>query len=385
MMTPAFRNLFLALLACGALSAAPAPVPTRATIEKHLDTDINVHGHFAAVRLPVTRGVPLWNPTAVKVADDGTVFVANYPGQIVRLVDSDGDGLEDTAVLFADIRRDGLRHATSLALRGREVFVATATEIRVYVDTDGDGVADQSRTFFKDFPCSTDTADWTFGLTFDRAGWLNFSLSTDSYNATPAPDPERLRGSLIKVSPDGSRMERVATGLRYPYGMAMNAGGDLFFSDNSGGGNPTEEINLVRAGAYYGHNPDKWPGHPPATPPLVPVHYGYGMVGIAFNPATNDFGGTAGDLFVASWGPDFLWERGAICRVHLQRNADGTYRAEEFPFAHEVPKLGDVAFGPQGDLYVAQFGREGHGHTPYDKPSGGMYRFIHAPWPSVTV
>lgn len=369
-----------ALLALATAALAAPATPSRATIEKHVDTRINVHGHYAAVRLPVTHGVPLWNPTAVKVADDGTVFVANYTGEVLTLVDTDGDGLEDTARLFADVRRDGQRYATSLALRGKEVFVATAHEIRVYTDTDGDGVADQGRTFFKDFPWSQDPAEWVFALAFDREGWLNFTLSTDSYNATPAPDPKGLRGSLLRVSPDGRQVERVATGLRNAYGMALHPGGDLFFSDNQGGGNPTEEINLVRRGAFYGHHPEKFPGHPPATPPLVSVHFGYGLVGIAFNPLTNDFGGTAGDLFVGSWGPDFLWDRGSVSRVRLHRDPDGGYRAEEFPFAHEVPKVGDLAFGPKGDLYVAQFGQEGLGHVPYSKPSGGMYRFIHAPW-----
>ncbi len=367
----------------GTLSGAgpvPLPVPTRAVIEAHVDRSINVHGHYAAVRLPVTHGVPLWNPTAVKVAADGTVFVANYSGEILRLVDTDGDGLEDTALLFADVRRDGLRSPTALALRGREVFVATAQEVRVYTDTDGDGVADQSRTFFKDFPWSEHPFDWTFGLTFDRDGWLNFTLSTDSYNPAPAPDPRGLRGALLRVSPDGLRMERVATGFRFAYGMAIDPEGGMFISDNEGGGNPTEELNRVVSGAFYGHNPEKYKGHPETTPPLVTVRHGFGMVGIAFNPRTNDFGGTGGDLFMAAWGPDFLWDRGSILRVHLERMPDGGYRAEEFPFAHEVPKLGDVTFGAQGDLYVAQFGREGRGHTPYDRPTGGMYRFIHAPW-----
>lgn len=359
---------------------AAGPVPTRSTIEKHEDATIAVHGNYAAVRLPITRGVPLWNPTAIKVAPDGTVFVANFNGEIVRLADSDGDGLEDTAILFADVRKDGLRLPTSLALRGREVFVGTASEIRVYEDVDGQGMAEKSRTFFSAFPSSSHAFDSVFGLTFDQAGRLYFSLSTDTYNPDPAPDPQGLRGSLLRVQPDGTGMERVATGLRFPYGMAINEAGELFFSDNKGGANVVEEINRFVPGAFYGHNPEKYPGHPPATQPEVTIRFGYGMVGIAFNPSTNDFGGTAGDLFVASWGPDFRWERGAISRVQFKRRADGSIRGEEFRFAHEVPKICDLAFGPQGDLYVAQFGREGNGHLPYHKPVGGTYRIIHAPW-----
>jgi putative heme-binding domain-containing protein len=364
------------------LIQAAAPVPSRATIEKHEDPSITLHGHYAVVRLPITRGVPLWNPTAIKVASDGTVFVLGFNGEVVRLSDSDGDGLEDTATLFADVRKDGLRLPTSMALRGREVFVGTASEIRVYEDADGDGVAERSRTFFGDFPSTAHPFDLVFGMTFDAAGRLYFALATDSMNPSPAPDPKGLRGSLLRVEADGTGLERIATGLRNPYGMALNEAGELFFSDNKGGGNFAEEINRVVPGAFYGHNPTKFPGHPPETPPEVRVHFGFGLVGITFNPSTNDFGGTGGDLFVASWGPDFRWKRGAISRVRFSRQPDGSVRGEEFRFAHEVPKISDLAFGSTGDLYVAQFGRETIGHLPYRKPEGGVFRIIHAPWHS---
>ena len=361
---------------------AAAPIPSRATIEKHEDTSIAVHGNFTVVRLPITRGVPLWNPTAIKVAQDGTVFVLGFNGEVVRLSDSDGDGLEDTATLFADVKKDGLRLPTSMALRGREVFVGTASEIRVYEDADGDGVAERSRTFFADFPSTSHPFDLVFGLTFDRAGRLYFALPTDSMNPEPAPDPKGLRGSLLRVEADGTGLERVATGLRNPYGMAVNEAGELYFSDNKGGGNLAEEINKVVPGAFYGHNPDKFPNHPPEMPTAVRIHFGYGLVGIAFNPSTNDFGGTGGDLFVGSWGPDFRWKRGAISRVRFHRQPDGSVKGEEYRFAHEVPKICDLAFGAQGDLYVAQFGLETIGHLPYHKPVGGVYRIIHAPWHS---
>lgn len=362
--------------------AATAPGPSRSTIEKHEDPTITVHGTYAPVRLPISRGVPLWNPTAIEVARDGTVFLANFNGQIVRLVDSDGDGLEDTAALFADVRKDGLRLPTSIALRGDEVFVGTASGIQVYEDTDRDGVAERSRTFFNSFPSTSHQFDSVYGLTFDREGRLYFSLSTDSYNPSPASDPKGLRGSLLRVQPDGSGMERIATGLRFAYGMAISGTGDLYFSDNKGGGNLFEEINRVVPGSFYGHNPEKFQGHPLAANPIVRVRFGYGLVGLAFNPSSNDFGGTAGDLFVASWGPDFRWERGAVSRIRFERQADGTIQGEEFQFAHEVPKISDLSFGPQGDLYVAQFGRETSGHLPYHKPEGGVFRIIHAPWHS---
>jgi putative heme-binding domain-containing protein len=363
----------------GFIGNASAAVPSRATLEKHRDLSIQVFGSYAAVKLPITHGVTPWNPTAIGRAPDGTLFAANYTGEIYRLVDSDGDGLEDTAQPYADVRHEGLRYPTSLAFRGREVFVGTAQQVRVYEDTDGDGIADRSLAFFEGIPFSGHTFDWTFGLCWGPDGWLHLALSTDSYNPQPAGDPNGWRGSILRISPDGKTVERFATGLRFPYGMAFNERGHLFFTDNRGGENPTEEINFAQAGHFYGQHPGKFPEHPPTTPPLVQVQFGYGMAGMTFNSSTNGFGGTGGDLFAACWGPDFLWKRGSIIRVHLTPQPGGGYRAREYPFAREVPKISAVTFGTNGDLYVAQFGRETIGHTPLNHPDGGFYRFIAVP------
>jgi glucose/arabinose dehydrogenase len=50
-------------------------------------------------------------------------------------------------------------------------------------------------------------------------------------------------------------VEQFATGARFAPGMAFDSEGNLFFSDNEGGGNPTEELNLATRGRFYGHSP----------------------------------------------------------------------------------------------------------------------------------
>lgn len=380
-MTRFFRaSIWVGLIAILGGAGAFGKTPDRSVIEKFRDRTIYLHGRFAAVKLPITNGVKVWNPAAIACSPEGVVFVANFTGEIYTLHDSDGDGLEDMAKLYADVRKDGLRYPTSLVFRGRELFVATTQEIRVYTDTDGDGVADQSRAFFRDFPFTLHRFDWTFGLCFDREGALFFSLSTDAYNPTPAADPKGWRGSILRLSPDGQQAERFATGLRFSYGMAFNPEGDLFFTDNRGGENFVEELNVAARGGFYGQNPSKFPDHPAAQPPLVSVQYGVAPTALAFNAPTNDFGATGGDLFMACWGPDWLFNRGSIVRVRLLRQPGGHYRAQEFLFAHEVPKVTALAFAANGDLYATLFGREAPGHQPSPTPEGAIYRFIPAAW-----
>jgi putative heme-binding domain-containing protein len=162
--------------------------------------------------------------------------------------------------------------------------------------------------------------------------------------------------------------------------MAVKPNRHVYFSDKHGGGNDCEKLNLALPGRFYGHNSEKFPGRPPAQQPLVRIQSGVAPTGICFNRTDNEFGGTAGDLFIACWGPDFFYDRGSIVRVRLFKQEDGSYRAQEFPFAHEVPKTTAVAFGPQGNLYATLFGRETHGHLPSGKPDGAIYRFIPAEW-----
>jgi putative heme-binding domain-containing protein len=256
--------------------------------------------------------------------------------------------------------------------------VATTQEIRIYRDTNGDGVADKSHTFATGWPFNMHYFDWTFGLRFGPDGWLYSILCTDYINPKPAPDPQGLRGSLLRISPDGKTIERFAYGLRFSYGLAFNESGDLFFSDNEGGGNSTEEINHAVKGGNYGHHPKLADSKP--RDPILRLQSHMSANGIEFNPTSNDFGGTAGDLFIACWGPDGAWNTGAVRRARLTKSADGSYTAEEFPFSDGPGKVVSLCFGTRGDLYVAQFGIEKNpGHAPFDQPVGSIYRYIYSP------
>src|SRR5690606_15782668 len=157
--------------------------PSREVIEANADSSADVYGHYAVVKLPLTDGVVVWNPTQIEPGPDGFMYVANKGGEIYSLHDSDGDGLEDTSVLFCDVGDDGLRSPTSLTFHDGELFVGTAQAIRAYTDVDGDGSADESRVILDDIPYSEHPYEYTSALTFAKDGSLYFSLTTDSWNA----------------------------------------------------------------------------------------------------------------------------------------------------------------------------------------------------------
>jgi putative heme-binding domain-containing protein len=371
----AVRRAFCVSLAICASVLGQTALPSREQIDKHIDPSVEIYGKFAAVKLPIQNGTPIWNPGSIRVSPAGEIFVANYTGEIYRIVDSDQDGLEDSAVLFCNVTQAGLRSPTALAFHERELFVGTAQEIRAYLDENGDGKADRDRTVLK-LPCTSDPQDWTLALCVGPDGFLYANISTDSYNPSPAPDPQGWRGSLLRVSRDGGTVEKFASGLRFAPGLAFDGKGQLFFSDNEGGGNPSEELNLATRGGFYGHNPAKHSHNGPGTVPIAQLSTARGVCGMNFNTRTNEFGP---DLYVAFWGIGGMGGDGAIARVTLWADADGSVRAREKAFAR-LPKAYDLTFGPSGDLYVTQLGVTPAPMTPSEAPTGAIYRIIPAPW-----
>ncbi|WP_299554076.1 c-type cytochrome [Seonamhaeicola sp.] len=350
------------------------------TIIKNTDNTVKVYGRYAAIKLPIKTGVTLWNPTAIIAGPENVIYAANYTGEIYSLYDTDGDGLEDHAKLYCDVKNDSLRYPTSIAFKDNKMYVATTQEIRVYEDTNEDQVADNSYTFFDDFPWTLHYWDWTFGLDFDSKGNLFAILCTDQLNNIAAPDPNKLRGSILKIAPDGKSYERFATGLRFAYGLTLNDEDEVFFSDNRGNENKYEELNHAVQGNFYGNNPKKYPDQPKVTEPLVKLKYGFSPVGIVFNPKDNDFDGTAGDLFVSYWGPDGQWKEGSVSRIRMTKKENGEYEAKEYPIADKIEKLSDLDFDANGDLYLSQFGTEGRMHVPYKEPMGAIYKMVVADW-----
>jgi putative heme-binding domain-containing protein len=347
-------------------------------VSQHLYESAVAYGPYKVYQLPITKGVTILNPILITMGPGSRLFGANQSGEVYILHDTDGDGLEDEAALYCNIADEGLTSPAGFAFKGDTVYIGASQEVRAYLDTDEDGVADTSWVFFNDIPHSGHPYEWTSGLCFGPDGWLYCSLTTDSWNAGASPDPKGYRGSLIRISPDGSTSERISTGLRSVYGLAFHPDGNLFFVDNEGGGNPTEELNLYVKDKFYGHNSKKFPGHDSTQAPVLDLHMELAPSGIEFNSTSNDFGGSQGDLFISYYGGGERWNRGAVAKVKMNKNQDGTYTFEEIPVV-DIPKLSDLTFGKDGSLYVAHHGKSDYWYNPTEDKSGGFYKIVYDP------
>lgn len=152
----------------------------------------------------------------------------------------------------------------------------------------------------------------------------------------------------------------------------------FFFIDNEGGGNPSEELNLLSKGGFYGHNVKKYAGHDSIIKAAHVLETEVAPSQIVFNKTGNDFGGTGGNLFVAYYGPAERWNRGGIGRVNIEKSENGIYKFREFPVA-DIPKLSGIAFGRDGSLYLSSHGVADYWYNSIEKTSGGFYKIIYDP------
>ena len=343
-------------------------------IQQHIDTTISVYEQYAVLNLPIKDGPTIRNPGAIEVGPDNKIFVANLTGEIYSLHDSNHDGLEDNSILFCDVKKDGYRTPTSIAFKGRDLYVGLPQQIRVYRDLDEDFQADSSFAFFQDIPFSDHPYEYTTGLRFDSAGWLYFALATDSWNAGASPDPKKFRGSILKVSPDGQEVEVVATGIRSVFGMDFDSDGNLFFTDNQGGQNLNEELHILDKGSFYGHNTSKFGANMPVKEPIANLNY-------EVAPSEMQFFSQNGleYLFLVYYGPGEYWTRGSINKIHLSRTSDQTFQIEESLIAN-IPKIGGIAINDGGNIYVTSVGKTDYWYFATAQEAGSIYRLIPQDW-----
>ncbi|MFM7056530.1 MAG: c-type cytochrome [Planctomycetota bacterium] len=239
---------------------------------------VNCVPGFVGTRLALPAGLM---PTGMAWFADGRMAVSSLRGEVRILRDRDGDGKYDTADVFAD----GLAAPYGVLVDGADVLVAHKPELLRLRDMDGDGRADVSQVLASGWGFSDDYHDWTSGLTRDAEGNLYVGLGSDYSQNKRSPDNDRWRGTILKIDPTG-RMEPIAFSMRFPMGLAFDAHGRLFATDNQGVQNTFNEVNHILTGRRYGV-PSRYdqPDREPESPALqIPHPWTRSVNSLAFIP-----------------------------------------------------------------------------------------------------
>jgi hypothetical protein len=96
-----------------------------------------------------------------------------------------------------------------------------------------------------------DYHDWTAGPVRDADGNLFLAVSSDYSNSGRDPLALKWRGKVLKLATNGE-LTPFAHELRFPMGIAFDAAGRLFVSDQQGVQNTFNEIDHIIEGGRYG-------------------------------------------------------------------------------------------------------------------------------------
>jgi len=200
---------------------------------------------------------------AQSVADRRAYILKHHPeaaqkytqhdDRIRMLVDTDGDGKADQDTVFSSGYNDIVEGtgAGVLALDG-SVYYTNIPHVWKLKDVDGDGVADEKKSLSEGYGVRFAFRGHDLhGLTLGPDGKIYFSIGDRGYNievnGTRLKDPGS--GAVFRCNPDGSDLEVFCTGLRNPQELAFDDFGNLFTCDNnSDSGDQARWIYLVKGG-----------------------------------------------------------------------------------------------------------------------------------------
>jgi len=160
----------------------------------------------------------------------GRLVVGNAHS-IRTLLDTDGNGVADTAQVFAPLNRG----AMGLCFDGTLLYALADEALLRFQDSNGDGVADGPAEKLFSFGFGEHGAH---AIRKGPDGWWYLMGGNDARfgpeHITIAESPLRKieAGALLRLTPDGQHSECIAEGFRNCYDFDFNALGDLFTYDS---------------------------------------------------------------------------------------------------------------------------------------------------------
>lgn len=315
-------------------------------------------GSLGPVALPGFRvetfAQGLSHPTAMAYGPDGRIYVTETDGNVVSIA----RGTRKPRVLLR-----GLRSPLGLAWRGRTLFISDEGRLERTVLSRGHLVS--RKVLVSRLPFGEHQQD---NLVFGRHGRLYLG-SGSTCDACRERDPRSA--AILSLRPDGRDLRVYASGLRNPYGLAIQPGTGRLYATVNGQDKlgsrsdpePADTLVLVKRGARYGW-PRCWADARTLrlagrcagiTPPAAYFEPHSSADGLAFYTGKSFPRAYRGSLFVAEWGQYDSRRFGRrVVRIELGRDGRAR-RVVSFAsgFVHPLALLVDR----RGGLLVADWGR----------------------------
>jgi glucose/arabinose dehydrogenase len=264
---------------------------------------------------------------------DNAVY-ASQPasGLIVKLTDTNRDGVADTAVTILR----GLHGPFGIAFRGDTMYVAEVNDVIRF-----DPGRTEPVTVVPRIPSGGHS---TRTILFGPDGKLYLAVGS---SCNLCDERDSMRAAVTQLNRDGSGGRIFAKGLRNTVGMAFHpTTGELWGNnndrDNLGDDVPPEHVNIIKDGRNYGWPQCYLPGKPnpeygsadcsQVEPPVITVQAHSAPLGLAFYTGTQFPQDYRGDAFMTLHGS---WNRtvptGAkVVRVQVDSGGRRATGVDEF-------------------------------------------------------
>jgi mono/diheme cytochrome c family protein len=195
--------------------------------------------------------LPLENPyaRAVRAAgidffQDGRLALVTFDGDVWM-----GEGLRPGSKEVKWSRfASGLHEPLGLRLRDEEIFVFDRNGLWRLHDRDGNGEADYHELFCSQIDQTAETREFASALEVMKNG--SFLVCKPGQTGSTIG---RSSGAILRISPDGRKVTRLAQGFRQPYLGYDPVTDQIAATDQQGHFVPSTPITFVKKGSFYGH------------------------------------------------------------------------------------------------------------------------------------
>ena len=341
--------------------------------------------YYELKTLPIPQNIEL-EVGGMATIPDGRVAVSTRRGEVWMV--ENPYGVTPYYRLFAK----GMHEVLGLAYHKGALYAVQRGELTKLTDTNGDGEADAYQNI-ANWELEGNYHEYSYGPVFDKDDniFLTFNVAWVGFGEAKL---WKWRGWMVKVSPDGS-LTPIASGLRSPAGVMMNAAGDIFYTENQGDWVGSGRITHLEKGDFAGHVSSLFWSNEPNSPMTLqksdvpdnsePMHkaaekiknlklpavwYPHTMMGVSTAGMVEDVNGNfgfKGQYYVSDQG------HSKVMRMQLEK-VNGQYQGACYPFREGWQSgLLRLAWGNDGSMFGGMTSR---GWSSTGKDLFGLQRMV---------
>ncbi|MDE0740034.1 MAG: hypothetical protein OSB83_12570 [Planctomycetota bacterium] len=298
--------------------------------------------------------------SAVDFFADGRAALTTWDGDVwvVSGIGSDREHLKMSWRRYAT----GLQMPLGIRIVKGKIYTVGRDQLTRLHDIDDDGEADFYENFNNDAGLTLQRHEFVMDLHTDKEG--NFYYCRSGHYI------KSQRGEnccVMKVSPDGAKLEVFARGFRETNGMSLSPEGRMTIGDNEGNGIPQTPVYELKRGGYYGFEPTMTPnGYKWVVDPICWLPHDFDRSAGGQNWVTSDsWGPMKGALLHTSYGHCSLYR---ILLDEVEGQLQGL--VTKFPLRFESGIMRSRFHPRDGQLYLCGL----RGYDTNAVRDGGFYR-----------